>query len=192
MIGTKYGDCYIRPNNLIKRRSVSIQSASNKTEYFINQAREVHGDKYDYSKTLYGKNQRQKVIIVCYKHHEFLQFPYNHLSGEGCFKCGVDIRKLVKKFTNQEFIERAKLVHGNLYDYSLTEYKGIKESVIIICKIHDIFIKGAESHLLGSGCQECSNLNVGFNRTSFVNASKKNGAKIYLLKFFNELTTIMT
>ena len=53
------------------------------TEEFIKRAREVHGDKYDYSKVMY-KNSKDKVSIVCNKHGEFLQAPDKHLQGSGC------------------------------------------------------------------------------------------------------------
>ncbi len=53
---------------------------------FIKQAREVHRDKYDYSKSVY-KNKRTKIKIICPKHGEFKQPPSSHLAGSGCPKC---------------------------------------------------------------------------------------------------------
>ena len=58
----------------------------NKTEIFVEKAIKIHGDKYDYSKVEY-KNTREKVIIICKKHGEFLQTPSKHLSGHNCSKC---------------------------------------------------------------------------------------------------------
>ena len=55
-------------------------------EEFINKVKQIHGNRYDYSKVNY-KNNRTKIIIICKKHGEFLQFPNNHLKGCGCFKC---------------------------------------------------------------------------------------------------------
>jgi len=40
------------------------------TEEFIKKAREVHGDKYDYSKVEY-LNATTPVVIICPKHGEF-------------------------------------------------------------------------------------------------------------------------
>ena len=37
------------------------------TEQFIEKARKIHGDKYDYSKVNYVNN-RVKIIIICPKH----------------------------------------------------------------------------------------------------------------------------
>ena len=55
-------------------------------EEFINKARQVHGDKYDYSKTQF-RTTKKKVLIVCPKHGEFYQLANNHLHGYGCVKC---------------------------------------------------------------------------------------------------------
>ena len=54
-----------------------------KTVRFIENAKKVHGDKYDYSKVQYVDSDT-KVCIVCPIHGEFEQFPGNHLRGYGC------------------------------------------------------------------------------------------------------------
>lgn len=61
------------------------------TEEFIERARKVHGDKYDYSGTDYINN-RNKVCIFCPEHGEFWQAPSDHLKGQGCPKCGANER----------------------------------------------------------------------------------------------------
>ena len=57
-------------------------------EEWIASARNVHGDKYDYSKVEYV-NARKKVCIICPEHGEFLQIPSSHLRGHGCSKCNL-------------------------------------------------------------------------------------------------------
>lgn len=64
------------------------------TEEFIQKAIEKHGNKYDYSKTNYILS-RQKVIIICPIHGEFLQTPNDHLNGCGCPECGKISKKEV-------------------------------------------------------------------------------------------------
>ena len=54
---------------------------------FIHKARQVHGDKYDYSGVNYV-GSRIKVVITCPKHGPFKMRPTNHLGGQGCPKCG--------------------------------------------------------------------------------------------------------
>lgn len=56
------------------------------TDEWINEARKVHGDKYDYSKVIYI-NFKTPVTIICKKHGEFKQYPSEHLQGKGCKFC---------------------------------------------------------------------------------------------------------
>lgn len=62
------------------------------TEQFINEAKIIHGDKYDYSKVKYVNN-RTKVCIICKKHGEFWQEAGGHLKGYGCNKCWTEEKK---------------------------------------------------------------------------------------------------
>ena len=113
---------------------------SDNTESFISKAISVHGNKYDYSKVEY-KNTGTKVILICKEHGEFLQTPNEHLVGSGCIDCAG-----LRKKTTEEFIEDAKLFHGERYDYSEVNYKNknsIKTNIIrcqfIICRISTFF-----------------------------------------------------
>ncbi len=58
------------------------------TEDFIEKANIRHNNLYDYSKVKY-KSAREKIIISCKTHGEFLQSPNDHLNGCGCQKCGL-------------------------------------------------------------------------------------------------------
>lgn len=60
-----------------------------------------------------------------------------------------------KRLTTEEFIERAKAIHGNKYDYSLVEYISNKKEVKIICPIHGVFKLRPNGHLCNRGCQIC-------------------------------------
>jgi len=65
------------------------------TEAFIERAREVHDDKYDYSKVAYVETH-QKVNIICPEHGSFPQTPSSHLQGNGCPGCGANKTKTSK------------------------------------------------------------------------------------------------
>ena len=58
----------------------------------------------------------------------------------------------MKRLTKENFIERAKNVHGDKYDYSKVEYKNARTKVCIICPIHGEFWQVPSSHLKGIGC----------------------------------------
>lgn len=121
------------------------------TEAFVKKAKEVHGDKYDYSKVEY-KNHNAKVRIICPIHGEFEQVAGTHLAGCGCPKCSHPHSLM----TQDDFIRRAKLVHGDKYDYSKVVYKGRKVKVCIICPEHGPFWQIPANHLHKRGCPLCN------------------------------------
>ena len=62
-------------------------NAGHTTEEFIDLARKTHGDRYDYSETVYTRSL-EKVTIICPKHGKFEQKPSGHIrSGYGCPSC---------------------------------------------------------------------------------------------------------
>lgn len=103
--------------NILKRGSKpSIGAALNKTKYFIYLARQIHGDKYDYSKVKYVNN-KSKVIIICKQHGEFKQSPNNHLQGDGCPECAREITG----YANWKKNARQKAAAGKLSTIYLIE-----------------------------------------------------------------------
>ena len=124
------------------------------TEKFIQKSREVHGDKYDYSKAIYTfANERLKII--CPKHGAWMQIASSHMSGRGCIKCSNESSSQRQKFTTLEFIQKARKVHGKKYDYSKVEYVNSKSKVNILCLIHGLFSQAPDKHLTGNGCLKC-------------------------------------
>ena len=122
---------------------------------FIKKAKEVHGDKYDYSKVNYVNNHTS-VLITCPEHGEFWQKPVNHLNGCGCQKCGEIKKRKKHRKTFEDFIKRAKEVHGDKYDYSKVEYTDSQTKVCIICPEHGEFWQNPYLHLIGNKCPSCS------------------------------------
>lgn len=121
------------------------------TEEFIAEARKIHGDRYDYSKVEY-RAVKIKICIICPEHGEFWQTPEKHLQGRACPKCN----PLGKFQTGIRFIERAREIHGDRYDYSKVEYDGAFKNVAIICPKHGEFKQRPGHHLDGRGCPECA------------------------------------
>lgn len=119
------------------------------TTQFIQKAKMVHGDKYDYSKVDY-KKAHSKVEIICRVHGSFFQTPNAHLNGQGCPLCRPNVN-----ITQDEFLKRARFMHGEKYDYSLVKFNRICEKYPIICPFHGIFYQNAHNHLSGQGCPIC-------------------------------------
>ena len=61
-----------------------------------------------------------------------------------------------KKLTTEEFISRAKLIHGDKYDYSKVNYISAKTKICIICPVHGEFWQEPAVHLSGCGCPICN------------------------------------
>ena len=122
------------------------------TSEFIKKASIIHNNKYNYSEVDYKRSDK-KVAIICPTHGNFLQTPREHLSGRGCIKC-------VKLYspTTDEWIEKAKQIHGDLYDYSIVNYIKCDIKIDIKCQIHGIFRQTPNEHLNGRGCPKCSGL----------------------------------
>lgn len=135
------------------------------TQEFIDKSKQLHKDKYDYSRTVYI-NSRTKVIIVCPQHGSFEQLPSSHLQGNGCPMCAriwsdehrENLRRSSRNsrgMTTTEWIRKAKAVHGDRYDYSQTVYVNQRTNVKIICPKHGLFEQKADSHIRGCGCRLC-------------------------------------
>lgn len=119
------------------------------TNDFVKRSKEIHGEKYDYSKAKYI-SAKEKVIIICPEHGEFEQDAFSHMKGCGCPKCGGSL-----KLNKDEFIKRAQKVHGKKYDYSKVKYINKIEKITIICPIHGEFKQRPENHWNGQGCPKC-------------------------------------
>lgn len=130
------------------------------TETFIKHANIVHNNKYNYSKTIY-KNNRDKVIITCNLHGDFAKIPFSHLQGQGCPKCGIFKRSELRKLSHDEFLEKAKQVHGDKYDYSSVLYVNAQEKIKIKCPLHGYFEQMPSTHLRGGECLQCGHDKTG-------------------------------
>lgn len=124
------------------------------TEQFIFKAVAVHGDRYEYSLVEY-EGSNAKVTIICLEHGPFEQTPSEHLVGSGCTKCGVLASADARRKTTEQFIAKARTVHGDRYDYSLVEYLSVTEKITIICPDHGPFEQTPGGHFEGKGCYEC-------------------------------------
>lgn len=152
----EHGEFWVTPSNHLRGRKCPICARINSakirsfdTDTFVKKAREVHGNRYDYSKTEYI-DTRTKVCIICPVHGIFWQAPNGHLSGRGCSKCAG------KESDRELFIQKSQEVHGGKYDYSKVDYKGARVKVCVICPIHGKFFVTPSNHQKGRGCPKCA------------------------------------
>lgn len=122
-------------------------------EKFINDAKEVHGDKYDYSLVKGCENNHTKAKIICKKHGIFEQDYAHHVGRrQGCPFCAGNV-----KSNSEEFGNKADIKHNGKYIYYLVDYKDNDTKVDIICPIHGVFKQTPHEHLEGKGCPICAN-----------------------------------
>lgn len=123
------------------------------TEKFIQNAKLVHGDNFDYSNTVYINNCT-KIHIICNLCLEsFMQLPTNHIDHkQGCSNCAGN-----KKLTTAEFIEKVKIIHNNYYTYQRCIYLTSQIHVIITCPQHGDFKQ--TPHMHGNKKQGCGKCN---------------------------------
>ena len=164
IICSKHGSFFQKPNNHLNGSNCPKCAKENtwklkkprikyNQEMFIKECLSKFPN-INYSKTKYSK-MTNKCIFSCSEHGEFEQRAETHLKSKfGCPKCA----KEIKRFTNEDFIKKAKNIHGNKYDYSATEYFGTAKKIKINCKKHGVFEQTPGNHIfLKQGCPKCAN-----------------------------------
>jgi hypothetical protein len=134
---------------------------------FIEKSLLKHGNRWDYSKTIYN-GSKNKIVIICREHGDFIQTASDHLSGCGCPKCDP-----TKRLTEEEFIKKSLLVHGERWNYSKVVYgRNNYDLVEIICNRHGSFTQRPWAHLRGQGCPKCVNNKI-MKTEEFIKRSKE-------------------
>jgi ssDNA-binding Zn-finger/Zn-ribbon topoisomerase 1 len=142
----------VRQYRKLKENRVTKRTREN----FIEEAKALFGDRYDYShvpsENIKGMT---KVPIICPDHGEFYQAIHLHLQGSGCPVCARDRVSKQKMVSQTEFIARAYLAHGDYYDLSEAVYTGSEGKVKVICPSHGEFWINARNFTDGQGCRQC-------------------------------------
>jgi hypothetical protein len=147
------------------------------TSEFISNARAIHGDRYDYDRTVYVNN-RTNITITCREHGDFEQRPTNHISQpSGCPYCGRSATTAAKTSTIRNFVEKARKVHGSRYDYSKGVYVNNSTKLIITCPEHGDFEQTPGNHIMGKGCPSCGGKTILNTETFIENARRVHGDK---------------
>ena len=117
------------------------------TESFIAEAKEIYGDRYDYSKVDY-KNRDHRVVVTCPVHGDFQVYAREHLDGKGCPKCE----------KGEKFIAKLKEKFGDKFGLDEFVYESSTSPVTLICPTHGAFSRLPQQILkLQFGCPHCGN-----------------------------------
>ena len=161
IICPSHGEFWQTPNDHLNGKGCircgnisSTKKRKTKIEEFIKKSNIVHNNKYIYTSIDYINN-KTNICIICPEHGEFWQRPDHHLMGCGCPKCGVNNTKTKNSSDTKDFIEKAKKVHKNKYDYSKVEYVNNHTKICIVCPEHGEFWQSPDKHLEMKGCPKC-------------------------------------
>jgi hypothetical protein len=157
-------------------------------EEFIKRCKDTHGNKYDYSKSIFI-SYNDKVTITCKKHGDFEIIVNNFLThSRNCKKCGdINKSKTKLKIGREKYIFDVKEAYNDLYSFDKLEFRGILNEVILTCNHHGHFKTIARNVLRGKGCPECYPRD--YNNFKFKNWKAiciNNKAYLYLLNIYNE------
>lgn len=112
---------------------------------------------FDYTNSYYI-NSKTDMEVRCIEHDViFTITPANHRRFGGCPACREEGYGQHLKLTKDEYVTKARAMHGNYYDYTNSDYQGYMYPFNITCKLHGEFTVLAKHHLRGSGCLYCRN-----------------------------------
>lgn len=123
------------------------------TANFIQKARTIHGDAYDYSHVLYV-NCNSPITIICPQHGKFSQRARTHLNGSGCRKCFNERTKARLTKTPSDWIAAFTKIHGQKYSYVLVDDRKVK----VTCTVHnEMYMCDRANIVVGHGTKCCRN-----------------------------------
>lgn len=127
------------------------------TEKFIEQSKAIH-DGLDYSMTVY-RGSNKPVTMRCIKHdYTFtIQQASNHITKKLAYRgCPACAKENIPRVSFDDFVFRARFVHGDLYEYDKSSFVDMNTPMTIICKEHGPFEQIPAVHVnQGCGCQKC-------------------------------------
>jgi hypothetical protein len=151
-------------NNSIKYNKDNLQNRKN---IFIEKSKIIHNNFYTYEKVNFI-DSRNKVIITCPKHGDFLQSPTLHSSGQKCRKCWLEKLKNEQRYTQDDWLKKCISIHGDKYNYNKVKYVDCDTKVIIVCPIHGDFLQKAKRHSGGAICPKCKLLKKGHTTETWI------------------------
>lgn len=139
----------------ICKQQVSTDKRTRTEEEIFAEATAVHNGRYTYKRL--SREGVPTLTVVCKEHGEFSQNMQSHLAGQGCRLCYNDSVSARKTMSLDEFIQKAREIHGDRYTYTeLPRVRGERMRLSINCKFHGKFEQLANDHLGGHGCPSCS------------------------------------
>ncbi len=148
---------------------------------------ELFGDKYDYSHITRDGNMISNIL--CHEHGLFNSLQTNHLAGHGCKKCAIKRSAEASKNNIHRWIEKARNVHGDLYEYDINCTATCHQLTSIACKTHGIFMQRWANHISGKqGCPRCNKMPGRYSTEYFTLHPERRilPASLYIIKMLDD------
>jgi len=175
---------YITPQNHLNRKhgcpKCGFDNIKYSQEEYINKCKDIYGDKYDFSNTIYNGSNK-KIKIYCKLHQEYFETDATRFINkkQECPYCSGS------RINTKIFIDKSIIIHGDNYDYCNVLYKNSHTKVKIYCKEHNKFFEQTpNNHLQGKGCPLCATKNRRLKLITRIQTNKLNGYQ--LIPFFNQ------
>ena len=149
IVNTKYGPCNVREQHYNNGHSPGIRSALNKTEYFINQLKEIFGNSFDYNEVKFVDSKTK--VKLSDEFGTYNSLPSNLLKGKRPRVTSVEN-------VNLFIINKLKTVHGDSIGYSLVDYKNTSSKIKLKCKKHNTYFEDFYGNLMAgrASCKKCT------------------------------------
>lgn len=125
-------------------------------ETFLDEANTEHKGIYLYPEAYITSHT--PIKIICKDHGAFMLKPYVHINGQGCYECSVRSGKNSYPLSLERFLDQAREMHENKFDYSLVKLNFSSDIITILCPEHGPFTQIASQHTWGYGCYKCSRM----------------------------------
>lgn len=103
------------------------------------------------------ESMSKHITLVCKEHGRFSAQAGNVLYRKsGCPKCAVESNGKRSRKSFESYVNRARAVHGERFEYLGVEYENAQAYLRVYCREHGEFRQSAQDHLRGIGCQKCS------------------------------------
>ena len=142
---------------------------------FIAKAKETHGDRYEYDKSVY--HYRSLVTVTCKTHGDF-KIRYDHHVGPrkgGCRLCYFDSITYKK----DHVIEKMTAIHSGRYTYENSDISGTRKRIAVTCPKHGDFLCTPAAHMQGSQCPSCSREGYFLTYDQFIERCKRSHGEKY-------------
>ena len=170
-----HGSYWQRSSEHFKGKGCPICNRRLTLQEFVEKAESCHKGKYDYSSIKEPSILGETLLtIICHQHGPFQQKAKDHITRKhGCNLCGRDRTGQSLNKTQEEFVSQAKIIHGDVYDYSRVVYTKSNKKVEIRCLSHGSFWQTPANHIhktLKQGCPICAG-NIRLTTEQFVEKS---------------------